>query len=68
VGAENDSPNAGNMSKWKNVVSGFGYSFGSNVGLGYQASINSSGKIGGPAVSGVGLSGSYTWGGCVTIP
>jgi len=60
--------NAGNMSNWTNVLSSWGYSFGANVGLGYQASTNSSGTIGGPTVSGVGLSGSYTYGGCMTVP
>jgi RHS repeat-associated protein len=60
--------NAGNMSNWTNVLSSWGYSFGANVGLGYQASTNSSGKIGGPTISGLGLSGSYTHGGCKTVP
>jgi RHS repeat-associated protein len=56
--------NEGNMSNWTNVLSSWGYSFGANLGLGYQASTNSSGTIGGPSVSGVGLSGSYTFGAC----
>lgn len=60
--------NAGNMAHWKDVVSGYGYSFGANLIGGDQASINSSGTIGGPTISGVGLSGSYTYGGCTTIP
>jgi RHS repeat-associated protein len=60
--------NAGNMDHWKDVVSSWGYSLGSNLGPGYQVSTNSSGTIGGPTVSGVGLSGSYTYGGCLTVP
>ena len=60
--------NAGNMGNWTNVLSSWGYSFGANLGLGYQASTNSSGTIGGPTISGVGLSGSYTYGGCTTVP
>jgi hypothetical protein len=60
--------NNGNMSNWTNVLSSWGYSFGSNLIAGYQASTNSSGTIGGPTVSGPGLSGSYTYGGCMTVP
>jgi RHS repeat-associated protein len=60
--------NEGNMGNWTNVQSSWGYSFGANLFLGYQASTNSSGTIGGPTVSGVGLSGSYTYGGCTTVP
>ncbi len=60
--------NEGNMGNWTNVLSSWGYSFGANLILGYQASTNSSGTIGGPTISGVGLSGSYTYGGCTTIP
>jgi hypothetical protein len=60
--------NGGDMGNWTNVQSSWGYSFGANLFLGYQGSFNSSGKIGGPTVSGVGLSGSYTYGGCTTIP
>jgi hypothetical protein len=57
--------NNGNMSNWTNVLSSWGYSFGSSAWLGYQASTNSSGTIGGPTASlGPGLSGSYTWGAC----
>ena len=60
--------NAGDMNNWKDVVSGTGYSFGANLFLGYQGSFNSSGKVGGPTISGIGLSGSYTYGGCTAIP
>lgn len=60
--------NEGDMGKWTDVQSSWGYSFGANLFLGYQGSFNSSGKIGGPTVSGVGLSGSYTYGGCTTVP
>jgi len=60
--------NEGNMGNWTSVQSSWGYSFGANLFVGYQASTNSSGTIGGPTVSGVGLSGSYTYGGCTTIP
>jgi RHS repeat-associated protein len=60
--------NGGDMAQWTNVQSSWGYSFGANLGLGYQGSFNSSGKIGGPTISGVGLSGSYTFGGCTTVP
>jgi len=60
--------NEGDMGKWTDVQSSWGYSFGANLFLGYQGSFNSSGKIGGPTVSGVGLSGSYTYGGCMTVP
>ena len=60
--------NNGNMSNWTNVLSSWGYSFGANLIAGYQASTNSSGTIGGPTISGVGLSGSYTYGGCTTVP
>ena len=60
--------NEGNMGKWTDVQSSWGYSFGANLFLGYQGSFNSSGKIGGPTVSGVGLSGSYSYGGCTTVP
>jgi len=61
--------NAGNMGNWTNVVSGFSYTFGANVVPGYQGSFNSSGTVGGPTIApGAGLSGSYTWGACGTIP
>jgi hypothetical protein len=60
--------NEGDMSKWKDVASGWGYSFGANLVLGYQGSFNSSGKVGGPTVSGIGLSASYTYGGCMSVP
>ncbi len=60
--------NSGNMLNWTNVLSSRGYSFGSNLVVGYQASTNSSGTIGGPTLSGVGLSGSFTYGGCMTVP
>src|SRR5439155_21500213 len=56
--------NEGDMGKWTDVQSSWGYSFGANLILGYQGSFNSSGKVGGPTVSGVGLSGSYTYGWC----
>jgi hypothetical protein len=57
--------NAGDMDKWTDVVSGPGYSFGANLFAGYQGMFNSSGKLGGPTISGVGISGSYTIGRCV---
>jgi RHS repeat-associated protein len=60
--------NNGNMSNWTNILSSWGYSFGSNLIVGYQASTNSSGTLFGPTISGVGLSGSYTYGGCLTVP
>ncbi|MFY9561302.1 MAG: RHS repeat-associated core domain-containing protein [Terriglobales bacterium] len=60
--------NEGDMGKWQDVLSGPGYSFGANLILGYQGMFNSSGKVGGPTVSGIGLSGSYTKGSCTTIP
>ncbi len=60
--------NEGDMGKWTDVVGSWGYSFGANLFLGYQGSFNSSGKVGGPTVSGIGLSGSYTYGGCTTVP
>jgi len=57
--------NTGNMNKWTDILSSWGYSFGSNLFLGYAMSTNSSGTIGGPSASpGIGLSGSYTWGKC----
>ncbi len=42
--------NEGDMEKWTDVQSSWGYSFGANLFLGYQGSFNSSGKIGGPTV------------------
>jgi len=61
--------NNGNMGNWKNVASGWGYSFGSNLFLGYEAMTNSAGTVGGPSASpGIGVSGSYTYGGCTTLP
>jgi hypothetical protein len=59
--------NAGDMRQWQDVQSSWGYSLGANFFLGYQGSFNSSGTIGGPTVSGIGLSGSYTYGGCATL-
>ncbi len=60
--------NAGNMANWTGVLSSWGYSFGSNLWAGYQASTNSSGTIGAPTLTlGAGLSGSYTYGGCKTF-
>jgi hypothetical protein len=35
--------NEGNMGKWTDVQSSWGYSFGANLFVGYQASTNSSG-------------------------
>lgn len=65
VGVYND----GKMSKWTDVLSSWGYSFGANLFAGYAMSTNSSGTIGGPSASpGVGLSGSYTWGACGPAP
>lgn len=60
--------NNGNMPNWTNVLSSWGYSLGANLIAGYAMSTNSSGTIGGPSISGVGLSGSYTYGGCMSIP
>ena len=60
--------NAGDMANWQNVMSGWSYTFGVNLILGYQGMFSSSGKVGGPTVSGIGLSGSYTYGGCTTLP
>jgi RHS repeat-associated protein len=60
--------NEGSMNNWQGVVTGPSYSFGANLFLGYQGMFSSSGKVGGPTVSGIGLSGSYTIGGCTTIP
>jgi hypothetical protein len=60
--------NEGTMGNWQQVISGPGYSFGANFFGGYQGMFNSSGKLGGPTVSGIGVSGSYTIGGCTTIP
>lgn len=59
--------NAGDMDHWQDVESSWGYSYGANLFAGYQGSFNSSGKVGGPTVSGVGISGSYTWGGCTSF-
>jgi RHS repeat-associated protein len=56
--------NEGDMGKWTDVQSSWGYSFGANLIFGYQGSFNSSGKVGGPTISGVGISGSYTYGWC----
>ncbi len=60
--------NAGNMQNWQGAISGPSYSFGANLFVGYQGTFSSSGNVGGPTVSGIGLSGSYTIGGCTTIP
>lgn len=61
--------NNGQMSKWQDVQSSFGYSFGANLFAGYQMSRNSSGTIGGPSLSpGIGISGAYTWGKCGPAP
>lgn len=60
--------NEGNMGRWTDVQSGWGYSFGANLFLGYQGEFNSSGAVGGPTISGIGLSGSYTFGACGSIP
>jgi hypothetical protein len=60
--------NNGNMGNWTDVLSEWGYSFGANLGPGYTMSTNKSGTIGGPTVSGVGLSGSYTYGACAKLP
>ena len=60
--------NEGNMGNWQGAISGPSYSFGANLFLGYQGTFSSSGNVGGPTVSGIGLSGSYTIGGCTTIP
>lgn len=58
--------NEGNMDRWKDVVSSWGYSFAANGYGGYQMSTNSSGTVGGPTLSGPGFSGSYTYGGCMS--
>lgn len=62
--------NGADISKWQEVLSGFGYSFGANIFAGYQMSRDNSGKtIGGPSLSpGVGISASYTWGKCGPAP
>ena len=60
--------NEGNMQNWQGAISGPSYSFGANLFVGYQGTFSSSGNVGGPTVSGIGLSGSYTIGGCTTIP
>ena len=61
--------NSGNMQNWQGVVSGPSYSFSANIFVGYQGSFSSSGKVGGPSITpGIGLSGSYTIGGCGPAP
>jgi RHS repeat-associated protein len=65
VGILNDGSSMGN---WQQVISGPSYSFGANLFVGYQGTFSSSGNVGGPTVSGIGLSGSYTIGGCTTVP
>lgn len=60
--------NEGNMQNWQGAISGPSYSFGANLFVGYQGTFSSSGNVGGPTVSGIGLSGSYTMGGCTTVP
>ena len=60
--------NEGNMGNWQGAISGPSYSFGANLFVGYQGTFSSSGNVGGPTVSGIGLSGSYTIGGCTTVP
>jgi len=60
--------NDGSMPNWRDVFNGWSYSFGANLFVGYQGYFGSSGRVGGPTASAVGLSGSYTFGGCTTIP
>jgi hypothetical protein len=61
--------NEGNMQNWQGVVSGPSYSFSANLFVGYQGSFSSSGKVGGPSITpGIGVSGSYTIGGCGPAP
>jgi hypothetical protein len=57
----------GNLDNAKNVLSGFGYNFGAQATptIGYQASVNGSGALGGPSLAtSTGLSAGFGYSVC----